>query len=55
MPQTGLVLIAVGIGLMLLMQEVEPSKSHWVLGVMPFLVGLALLLASRIVSPKGKA
>jgi len=51
----GLVLVAVGIGLMLLLQQVEPSKSHWVLGVMPFLIGLALLLSSRIVWPKGKA
>jgi len=51
----GLVLIAVGIGLMALLQQVEPSKSHWVLGLMPFLIGLALLLSSRIVWPKGKA
>lgn len=51
----GLVLIASGIGLMALLQQVEPSKSHWVLGLMPFLIGLALLLASRIVWPKGKA
>jgi hypothetical protein len=51
----GLVLIAVGIGLMLLLKQVEPSKSHWVLGVMPFLIGWALLLASRVVWPKGKS
>ena len=51
----GLVLVAVGIGLMALLQQVEPTKSHWVLGLMPFLIGLALLLASRIVWPKGKA
>lgn len=51
----GLVLVAVGIGLMFLLQQVEPSKSHWVLGVMPFLVGLALLAASKVVWPKGKA
>ena len=51
----GLVLVAVGIGLMVLLKQVEPAKAHWVLGVMPFLIGLALLLSSRIVWPKGKA
>jgi len=51
----GLVLVAVGVGLMALLQQVEPGKSHWVLGLMPFLIGLALLLSSRIVWPKGQA
>lgn len=51
----GLILIAVGVSLMVLLQQVEPHKSHWVLGLMPLLVGIALLLASRIVWPKGKS
>jgi hypothetical protein len=51
----GFILIAVGIGLMVLLQQVEPSKSHWVLGVMPLLIGCALLAASRVVWPKGKS
>ena len=51
----GFVLVAVGVGLMVLLQQFEPQKSHWVLGLMPFLVGLALLGASKVVWPKGKA
>jgi hypothetical protein len=51
----GFILIAVGIGLMVLLQQVEPSKSHWVLGLMPLLIGFALLAASRVVWPKGKS
>ncbi|HKQ19374.1 MAG TPA: hypothetical protein VJW75_06460 [Candidatus Eisenbacteria bacterium] len=51
----GLVLVAVGIGLMVLLQQIEPQKSHWVLGLMPFLVGFALLAASKVVWPKGKS
>jgi hypothetical protein len=51
----GLVLLAVGISGAALLHQVEPSKPHWVLGLTPFTIGLALLLASWIVWPKGKA
>lgn len=51
----GFVLVALGIGLMVLLQQIEPQKSHWVLGLMPFLVGFALLAASKVVWPKGKS
>ena len=50
----GLVLIAVGFSMAVLLYQVEPSKPHWVLGLTPLMVGLALLFASRIVWPKGK-
>ncbi|MGE5175631.1 MAG: hypothetical protein ACM3JJ_04575 [Hyphomicrobiales bacterium] len=51
----GLVLIASGIGIGVLIQAQEPDKSHWTVGVLPALVGVALLLASRVVWPKPKA
>ena len=51
----GFVLLAVGVGLMVLLQTVEPQKSYWVLGLMPLLVGFALLGSSKVVWPKGKA
>jgi len=51
----GLILLAVGISLGVLLAAVEPGHSHWVLGLLPFSVGLALIGSSAIVWPrKGK-
>jgi uncharacterized protein DUF6249 len=50
----GLILIATGIGLGVLAAAVEPSKSHWVIGLLPILIGAALLACSRIVWPPEK-
>lgn len=51
----GLVTCAVGIGMMILLRSVEPEKSHWTVGLVPFLVGLALLASAKIVwPPNGK-
>ena len=48
----GLVLLAVGLGMGVVFSFVEPDKSLWIAGVVPGFVGLALLLASRVVWPK---
>jgi hypothetical protein len=48
----GLVTVAMGFSLMILLRSVEPGKDHWVIGLMPLFIGLALLLSARIVWPK---
>ena len=48
----GLVLLALGLGLGMVLGFVDPEKGHWLAGVVPVFVGLALLLSSRIVWPK---
>jgi hypothetical protein len=47
----GLVTLAAGAGLMILIYSIEPQESHWTVGFIPVLVGLALLVSSRIVWP----
>jgi hypothetical protein len=47
----GLVTIAVGIAMMILLRAVEPQHEHWVIGLMPLLVGVALLVSARVVWP----
>jgi hypothetical protein len=49
----GLVTVAAGIGIMLLLRVLEPHDEHWVVGVIPLLIGLALLVSARIVWPRG--
>lgn len=48
------ILIAVGIGLTILFYVIEPREHHWVIGLIPTLVGLALLAGSMVVWPRGK-
>ena len=48
----GLILVAVGIGLVIILLTVEPHKSHWVIGTLPMLVGLALLASAAIIWPR---
>lgn len=48
----GLVLIAAGIGIVVLLLAVEPKKSHYILGLLPMLVGVALLVSSRVIWPR---
>ena len=48
----GSILIAVGIGLLVLLKSVEPEKSHWMLGLLPMLVGGALLASCAVIWPK---
>lgn len=47
------ILIAVGIGLSILFYVIEPHEHHWVIGLIPILVGVALLASSMVVWPRG--
>ena len=47
----GLILLAVGLGVAVVFTFVEAEKSYWIAGVVPGFVGIALLIASRIVWP----
>lgn len=49
----GLILIACGLGLAIMAYSVESEKTHWVVGLIPMLVGAALLGSSAIVWPRG--
>ena len=49
----GLVTVAAGIGVMVLLLAIEPHENHWVAGLIPILVGTALLISARIVWPRG--
>lgn len=48
----GVVTVAVGIGLAILFFAVEPEKKHFVIGVVPFMVGLSLIVSSVLVWPR---
>jgi len=47
----GLIVVAVGLSLMLGLAVAEPHEGHWVIGTMPLLVGIALLIAAKVVWP----
>ncbi len=47
----GLVTIAVGLSMMVFLRGVEPGHDHWLIGLMPTLVGVALLVSARVVWP----
>lgn len=48
----GLLSIAVGVGIALVLYNQEPQKENWVIGTVPALVGIALLIGSRVVWPE---
>ena len=48
------ILLGLGIGLSIIFHFVEPHENHWVIGVLPIMVGLALLGSSLIVWPRRK-
>lgn len=48
----GLVLLAVGISMMVFLWSVEQDKKVWALGLMPFLIGIALLISAKVIWPK---
>ena len=50
----GSILVAIGIALMVLLQSVEPEKSHWMLGLLPLLVGGSLLGSCAVIWPRKK-
>lgn len=47
-----LIVLAVGLGLGIMLYVVEPHEKHWVIGLIPTLVGCALLASSAIVWPR---
>ena len=49
----GLVTLAVGIGLSVLIWTTSEERSGWAVGLIPGLIGVALLLSAWIVNPKG--
>jgi hypothetical protein len=49
----GLICVAIGISLMIGLRALEPNESHWVLGTMPLLVGVALLVSAVVIWPRG--
>lgn len=51
----GLILVACGIGLAILIYATEPDKNHWVVGLLPMLIGVALLGSSMVVWPRDGA
>jgi hypothetical protein len=48
----GLVLLAVGVSMGVFLNSVESDHKVWVLGLLPFLVGVALMVSSLIVWPR---
>lgn len=49
------ILIAFGIGISILGYTLEPKEGHWVMGLLPMLIGVALLASSIVVWPRGKS
>ncbi len=49
----GLVSLAVGIALAILIWTPSDERSGWAVGLIPGLVGVALLLSAWIIKPKG--
>jgi hypothetical protein len=49
----GLVTVAIGISLMILLGSVESDHRHWVVGFFPLLVGVALLVSAWVIWPRG--
>lgn len=50
----GIVTLAVGIGLTAFLAVIDESERVWAIGLIPSMVGLALLLSAWIVAPKGR-
>jgi len=47
----GLVLLAVGTSMMVLLFSIEPNKHIWAVGLMPFLTGIGLLISAKVIWP----
>jgi hypothetical protein len=50
----GLVTLAVGIALMLLLARLEPSEPVWLVGMIPALIGAALIIYIFFLAPRPK-
>ena len=51
----GIITLAVGIGIGAFLSFMEEDKNMWAVGIIPATVGLALLLSSWLVRPRGRA
>ena len=49
----GIVTLAVGLGLMAFLSIIEDHGNAWAVGIIPATIGVALLLSSFLVRPKG--
>jgi hypothetical protein len=49
----GIVTLAVGLGLMLFLNIIEEHEDVWAVGIVPAMIGVALLLSSFLVRPRG--
>ena len=54
MKLAGLIVLAVGIALMPLLAKLEPSEPVWLVGLIPALVGAALLIYVIFLAPQAK-
>jgi uncharacterized protein DUF6249 len=50
----GIVTLAVGLGVSLMTYILEPDKRGWAAGIVPMLIGVALLVSSWVCWPRGK-
>ncbi len=48
----GIVLLSIALGIFFIARVTEPHDRHWAASIMPFTVGVALLLCSWIVRPR---
>jgi len=48
----GIITTTVGVGLTIMLYVLEKQDPAWIVGILPFLVGLALLLSAWLVRPK---
>src|SRR5262249_27710951 len=51
----GLITTFVGVGTAIFVYSMEPAKTTWLVGLIPFCVGIALLLSARVVWPQETA
>jgi len=47
----GMITASVGIGIAIFVYVMEPMKTTWLVGCIPFFVGIALLLSAKVVWP----
>ena len=50
----GIVTLAVGIGISAFLAVIQDNDRAWAVGLIPIMVGIALLLSAWIVTPKGR-
>ena len=48
----GTITVAAGVGVAIMIRVLEEEDPAWIVGIVPFLVGLALLLSAWLVRPK---